>query len=94
MATGTKICKVCGEEYEYCHTARRITGIFRWQDVACCPKHGAEYLAKIRESRENADSENEYAESETATEASSVNLVDENEASDSEDSSEENSEDT
>lgn len=51
MATATKICKVCGREYEYCHTARRIAGVFRWQDVACCPEHGSEYLARIVASR-------------------------------------------
>jgi len=51
MATATKICKECGKEYEYCHTARRVAGVFRWQDVACSPACGAAYLAKIRASR-------------------------------------------
>lgn len=46
----TKICKICGNEYEYCHTFRRDS-IFRWQDVACCPEHGSQYFAKIAESR-------------------------------------------
>ena len=31
----TRICKVCGKEYEYCHTQRTVPGIFRYQDVAC-----------------------------------------------------------
>lgn len=46
----TKICKICGNEYEYCHTFRRDT-IFRWQDVACCVEHGNQYFEKIAASR-------------------------------------------
>lgn len=42
----TKICRVCGKEYEACFTQRK--GIsFRWQDVACCPEHGAQYLHDV-----------------------------------------------
>lgn len=51
MATATKICKVCGKEYEYCHTIRRVDGIFRYQDVACCPEHGSIYLQRVIASR-------------------------------------------
>ena len=51
MATATKICKVCGKEYEYCHTFRKDGNIFRWQDVACCPEHGSIYFAKVLKSR-------------------------------------------
>lgn len=52
MAKGIKICKVCGQEYEACHTLRpNLDSIFYWQDVACCPEHGAIYLARILESR-------------------------------------------
>lgn len=51
MATATRKCKVCGHEYEYCHTARHIAGTFRWQDVACSPEHGSIYLAKVIKSR-------------------------------------------
>lgn len=51
MSTATRICKVCGKEYEYCHTLRRVDGIFRYQDVACCPEHGSIYLAEIEASR-------------------------------------------
>lgn len=51
MATATKVCKVCGNSYEYCHTIKRVDGVFRWQDVACCPEHGSVYLAKIEASR-------------------------------------------
>lgn len=52
MAIGIKICKVCGKEYEACHTLRpNLNSEFRWKDVACCPEHGAEYLRQIMESR-------------------------------------------
>jgi hypothetical protein len=52
MAIGTKICRVCGKEYESCHTLRpNLNSEFRWQEVACCPEHGQEYLRKILESR-------------------------------------------
>lgn len=51
MATATKICKICGKEYEYCKTIKSDPNQFRWQDVACSPKHGQEYLKKIIESR-------------------------------------------
>lgn len=49
----TKICKICGNEYEYCHTFRRDS-IFRWQDVACCVEHGNQYFAEIAASRGEA----------------------------------------
>ena len=52
MAIGIKTCKVCGAEYEACHTLRpNLNNEFRWQDVACCPEHGAEYLRRILISR-------------------------------------------
>lgn len=65
MATATRKCKVCGCEYEYCHTARRVAGVFRWQDVACSPEHGSIYLAQIMESRSKGNTAT------TATEAKS-----------------------
>lgn len=51
MATGTMKCRICGKEYEACRNSKRIDGVFRWQAVACCAEHGAEYLAQIRASR-------------------------------------------
>ena len=54
MATATKICKVCGKEYPYCHSLRLDTNIFRWQDVACSPEHAATYFANIEASRSGA----------------------------------------
>ena len=52
MAKGLKVCKVCGKEYEGCYTQRpNLDNEFRWQEVACCPEHGAEYLRQIMISR-------------------------------------------
>lgn len=50
MATAIKKCRVCGKEYEACHTQRPAT-VFRWQEVACSPECGSIYLAQIEESR-------------------------------------------
>jgi len=47
MAKGTRICQVCGAEYEYCHSVKTWDGINRWQDVTCCPEHGAQYFARV-----------------------------------------------
>ena len=46
MAQGTRICKVCGKEYPYCKTERRVN-LFRWQDVGCCPEHAAIYFEEV-----------------------------------------------
>ena len=46
MAKGTRICGICGKEYPYCKTFRK-EAIFRWQDVACCQEHGAQYFAEV-----------------------------------------------
>lgn len=46
-----KVCRVCGDTYEACRTSK-VTNTFRWQDVACSPECGAEYLRKIKLSRE------------------------------------------
>lgn len=51
MANRTKVCRVCGCTYEACHTSK-ITNTFRWQDVSCSPECGAEYLRRIKLSRE------------------------------------------
>lgn len=51
MPIATKICRVCGKEYEACRSAKTVAGVFRWQEVACSPECGAEYLAKVREAR-------------------------------------------
>lgn len=49
MPSGTKKCKICGCEYPYCKTITQNK--FRYQDVACCPEHAAEYFKKIELSR-------------------------------------------
>lgn len=51
MATAMMKCRVCGKEYEACHTLKRTAGVFRWQEVACSPECGSIYLAKIEASR-------------------------------------------
>lgn len=58
MATATKICKVCGVEYPYCKTVYK-PGIFRYQDVACCPEHGSEYLARVEAARATPKTDND-----------------------------------
>ena len=55
MAIGTKVCKVCGKEYEACRTLRpNLDNEFRWNEVACCPEHGAEYLRRVLAARGHA----------------------------------------
>lgn len=51
MNTATKVCKTCGKTYEYCHTFRRDSGVFRWQDVACSPECGQQYLIAVKIAR-------------------------------------------
>lgn len=76
MAKATRICKICGKEYEYCRT--ETNNKFRWQDVACCPEHGAEYFRLIKESRAKARlidiDEPKPSDSETAPEETSSTL--------------------
>lgn len=64
MAFGTKKCKVCGAEYEYCRTKYQNTDIFRYQDVACSPEHGSIYFAKVMASRAKTTNDNVETESE------------------------------
>lgn len=72
MATGTRICKICGKEYECCRTLRIVEGVFRWQDVACCVEHGEQYLDKVLISRgeKKPDPESEAIVSTSESEAS------------------------
>ena len=55
-------CRICGKQYEACKSARRVDGVFRWQDVACCPEHGATYLDLIRKSRAKQEEERTHRE--------------------------------
>lgn len=52
MPPATRICKICGKEYPYCQTITNDK--FRWQDVACSPKHATEYFELIKQSRKKA----------------------------------------
>ena len=54
MAKAIRKCKVCGREYEACRTMREYDGMFRWQDVACCPEHGSQYLERVLAARAKA----------------------------------------
>ena len=49
--TPKKTCRVCGKEYEPCHSTGLQSGVFRWREVACSPECGAIYLRRIQESR-------------------------------------------
>lgn len=68
MATAMKTCRVCGKEYECCHTLKRVAGVFRWQDVACSPECGEIYLARIRASRQEPTSISEVPQEPKQTE--------------------------
>lgn len=50
----TKACRVCGKQYKACRTANKLDGVFHWQEVACSPECGAEYLRKVTEARNPA----------------------------------------
>lgn len=49
--TPKKQCRVCGKDYEPCHSTKLQSGVFRWREVACSPECGAIYLQRIQESR-------------------------------------------
>ena len=54
MAESKRVCRVCGRAYTPCHSPALAAGVFRWQDVACSPECGAEYLARVMASRGKA----------------------------------------
>lgn len=54
MPTAVKTCRVCGKSYEACRTMSKAAGVFRWQEVACSPECGAEYLRRVTEARNPA----------------------------------------
>lgn len=51
MPTAVRTCRVCGKSYEACRTMNKTAGVFRWQEVACSPECGAEYLRRVTEAR-------------------------------------------
>lgn len=55
MATAKRICKVCGNEYDYCRSFNPSADIFRWNDVACSPEHAAIYFARVEASRKTQE---------------------------------------
>lgn len=93
MPKGYRICKVCGEPYEYCKT-KVPAGTNRWQDVACCIEHAMEYFKAIaisrgevveEESEPAVPAENEYAEFEDIFDEISLEDKDDDIEDDSED---------
>lgn len=54
MPTAVRTCRVCGKSYEACRTMSKTAGVFRWQEVACSPECGAEYLRRVTEARNPA----------------------------------------
>ena len=71
MAGAIKRCRVCGKEYEACRSAKRVDGVYRWKEVACSPKCGQVYLARILESRKPAVEEKIVA---TSTEEETIEI--------------------
>lgn len=51
MPTAVRTCRVCGKSYEACRTMSKAAGVFRWQEVACSPECGTEYLRRVTEAR-------------------------------------------
>ena len=68
MAKVMKTCRVCGKQYEACHTPN-TTGVFRWRDVACSIECGRIYLERIEESRKPATQVDEAAKTPEPAEA-------------------------
>lgn len=58
MPAAVKKCRVCGKEYEACRSAKRIDGVFRWQEVACSPECGSIYLRMVNAARAGVDAPN------------------------------------
>ena len=78
MKKGTKICKVCGVEYPYCST-NRDTGLFRWQDVACCQEHGSQYFAEVLAARSTSSDKSDHVKSDDTDRADTATNTDKNE---------------
>ena len=66
MAKATRVCSICGKEYPYCKTFRK-EGVFRWQEVACCQEHGAQYFAEVLAARSASQRHNEPAQANDIT---------------------------
>lgn len=55
MSKAKMTCRICGKEYEPCRTAIKNPNVFHWQEVACSPECGAEYLQRVMESRKGTE---------------------------------------
>ena len=51
MASQKLKCRICGKEYDACSSSKKHSGVFRWQEVACSPECGSEYLKRVLQSR-------------------------------------------
>lgn len=51
MPKQTKTCRVCGEVYEACNSARAGGSVFNWREVACSPECGMVYLDRVTAAR-------------------------------------------
>jgi len=51
MPKVTRTCRVCGKQYEACRSIKQDVRAFHWQEVACSPECGAEYLRLVNEAR-------------------------------------------
>lgn len=61
MPIAKKTCRVCGKPYEACRSTKREVGAFHWQEVACSPECGTEYLRMVTEARNPAPKAKRYA---------------------------------
>lgn len=61
MTKQTKICRVCGSEYDACNSVRTGNKVFNWREVACSPECGMVYLEKINASRTTTKHIDEHA---------------------------------
>lgn len=59
MADTKRICRVCGKAYTACRTTSN-PAVFRWQDVACSPDCGEEYLRRVVAARAPKTAQKKY----------------------------------
>ena len=93
-----KHCRVCGKEYEYCHTFKHADGVFRWQDVACSPECGSKYLAAVMENRGRVENKTDIkiekdAEKHLVEDISDASVYDEDDYDDDDDFEDDSDED-
>lgn len=61
MPIAKKTCRVCGKSYDACRSIKREVGAFHWQEVACSPECGTEYLRMVTEARNPTPKSKRYA---------------------------------